>query len=653
MSQLSKRNALSLRREWRLFDQDRGTPEAYLKLCNRMIEVGEFLLAHDVARAALERHKNHKELSQRGAHALCKAGSPKLATQLLEELVASGGRDVETQSLLASAYKDLCEYSTSEESKFRYADLAIARYEEAYNAQVQKSSGKVEDLEKQYYPCINVAFMHFMFHHFDDANVYAKKAREICLELRQKGKDSYWIEATEAEASLILGQVEAATESYEAAFKREDAQPSSIASTRKQALQIAAMFDDKSIRKKMEKAFPLLGIVACSGHVIDNPGRSKRFPPEAESEAKEKIEEALEKLGARCGYSSAACGTDILFLEAMAERGGETHVFLPFAKEEFIETSVRRAGGNWVSRFERVLDHATSVHYVTNEGYYGDDSLFTFCNQVMLGFAAMRGRGLDEDPNLLVIWDGEPGATGGTGELVEAWREEFNEPEIIDSKDILAHLKEPEPVRVHSGETRPNFRPSFGESSHSVRSIKTMLFADVQAFSRVVEDKTGSFVESFHGGISNLMGKLSQPPVFVNTWGDSFFAVFDSTEDALKLALDIRDYFNKGSWKELLVEGEMEVRISMHAGPVYEEFDPILKKRNFFGRHVNQAARIEPIVLPGSVFVSETVAALISFGYEKYDFEYAGNLELAKDFGSYPIYMLQRKGYSEEGEEEE
>ena len=45
---------------------------------------------------------------------------------------------------------------------------------------------------------------------------------------------------------------------------------------------------------------------------------------------------------------------------------------------------------------------------------------------------------------------------------------------------------------------------------------------------------------------------------------------------------------------------------------------------------MNQAARIEPIVLPGSVFVSETVAALISFGYEEYDFEYAGNIDLAK-----------------------
>ena len=67
MSQLSKRNALSLRREWRLFDQDRGTPEAYLKLCNRMIEVGEFLLAHDVTRAGLKHHKANKELKSAGS----------------------------------------------------------------------------------------------------------------------------------------------------------------------------------------------------------------------------------------------------------------------------------------------------------------------------------------------------------------------------------------------------------------------------------------------------------------------------------------------------------------------------------------------------------------------------------------------------------
>ena len=172
-----------------------------------------------------------------------------------------------------------------------------------------------------------------------------------------------------------------------------------------------------------------------------------------------------------------------------------------------------------------------------------------------------------------------------------------------------------------------------------------MLFADVEAFTKVDEDKTTQFVEVFHGNVSRMMDELGCKPAFLNSWGDSFFGVFDDLNDALKLSMAIRDFFANGRWDELASDGRLDVRISMHAGPVYEEFDPILKKRNFFGRHVNQAARIEPIVLPGSVFVSETVAALISYRYQEFDFEYAGNLELAKDFGAYPVYILQRKGY--------
>ena len=76
MSQLATRNVVSLRREWRLFDKDNAPAEHFLSLLERMISVGEFLLAHDVARIGLLNHKNHKELSQRAAHALCKAGSP-------------------------------------------------------------------------------------------------------------------------------------------------------------------------------------------------------------------------------------------------------------------------------------------------------------------------------------------------------------------------------------------------------------------------------------------------------------------------------------------------------------------------------------------------------------------------------------------------
>ena len=143
-------------------------------------------------------------------------------------------------------------------------------------------------MEKQYYPCINVAFMHYVFHNEEKAQEYAKAAREICRKIRAKGAGSYWVQATEAEASLILGQVDAALEAYAKAVGMEDAQPAHVASTRKQALQIASLFEESDVKEKLERAFPLLGIVACSGHVIDNPGRERRFPPEAEMVAKEK-----------------------------------------------------------------------------------------------------------------------------------------------------------------------------------------------------------------------------------------------------------------------------------------------------------------------------------------------------------------------------
>ena len=68
-----------------------------------------------------------------------------------------------------------------------------------------------------------------------------------------------------------------------------DVKPSWIASTRKQALQIASAYDEEEIRQKIQNAFPTLGIVAFSGHVLDRPGSIPRFPPEAEEIAKTKM----------------------------------------------------------------------------------------------------------------------------------------------------------------------------------------------------------------------------------------------------------------------------------------------------------------------------------------------------------------------------
>ena len=642
-----KRNVVSLRREWRLFDKDNSSADVFLALVERMIDVGEFLLAHDVAKAGLKIPKNHKILSQKAAHALVQSrfstiGYPSSGRSWFHLGLEMWKHKVSLPVPTKIFVKTL---QTPQKNNIM-PTLPLPVMSRVISVMIPSWPVTEKSADNLYYPCINVAFMHFVCMNYEKAREYAETARKLCQEIIDSGKSNYWVQATIAEAYLLLGELEYSLEAYKRAVQLEDAKPSYIASTRKQALQISSLYEEESIRSHIVDAFPTLGIVACSGHLIDNPGKRRRFPQEAEEIVRRKIDEKLDKLQATCGYSSAGCGTDLIFLEAMQERGGETHIFLPFAKDKFIQTSVHRAGTDWTSRFEKALDYATSVHYVTNEGYYGDDTLFSFCNDVMLGFAAMRGRGLNEDPNLLLFWDGNPGETGGTGEIANSWRSTFNEPEVINANEVLELL---DGVTVEpplpTGDTKPIFMQSFGESVAAMRSVKTMLFADVEAFTKVDEDKTTQFVEVFHGNVSRMMDELNCKPAFLNSWGDSFFAVFDDLNDALKLSMAIRDFFANGRWDDLASDGKLDVRISMHAGPVYEEFDPILKKRNFFGRHVNQAARIEPIVLPGSVFVSESVAALISYRYQEFDFEYAGNLELAKDFGAYPVYILQRKGY--------
>ena len=541
MSQLATRNVVSLRREWRLFDKDNAPAEHFLSLLERMVSVGEFLLAHDVARIGLLNHKNHKELSQRAAHALCKAGSPYHATQVLEELVASGISDVETQSLLASAYKDLCENTEDPQKKQEYADLAIARYEKGYFQQGQPEHGHNDD--NLYYPCINVAFMHFVCRSFDKAREYAESAQKLCRELREKGKSNYWVEATIAEAYLLLGRIDEAIHAYADAVELSDANPSYIASTRKQALQISSLYEDPSIRERIILAFPTLGIVACSGHLIDSPGKTAGFLRRLKPLSGLKLKKIWIFWELPVVTVLRLVGPILSFLKRW-HRGGETHVFLPFAKDKFIQSSVRREGTDWEARFEKVLDQATSVHYVTSEGYYGDDSLFSFCNDVMLGFAAMRARGLDEEPNLLLFWDGNSGQTGGTGEVAESWRNTFNEPVVISADEVLYmldQLDEPS-IPLATGNTRPIFNPSFGESHKAMRSVKTMIFADVGKFSKVNEENTTHFVEVFHGSIAKMIQDLGCTPEFINSWGDSFFAVFNDVGKALDLAMAMRDF---------------------------------------------------------------------------------------------------------------
>ena len=76
--------------------------------------------------------------------------------------------------------------------------------------------------------------------------------------------------------------------------------------------------------------------------------------------------------------------------------------------------------------------------------------------------------------------------------------------------------------------------------------------------------------------------------------------------------------------------------------PAYAQ-EPVLNRINFFGSHVNQAARIEPITSPGNVYASEQFAGLmLADSRNRLDCKYVGVIVLPKEFGSYPIYHVKR-----------
>ena len=353
------------------------------------------------------------------------------------------------------------------------------------------------------------------------------------------------------------------------------------------------------------------------------------------------IREALDRYGAEIGYASAACGADIIFLEEMLAHGAQIHIALPFRREDFVKTSIEFAGPDWVERFERVISSATAVTHATTEGYLGDDILFQYTGDLVNGMALLRAEQLAIDPLMLAVLDPDaPVKSGGTADNLSRWRRLGKPAEIIDLAQIQ---REAVIANGDPADDGPVDISTAAAAPQSARAIRTMLFADVVGFSKLREEAAPSFFVEFLGQIAEVI-KVSDPrPVACNTWGDGLFIVFDAVAAAADFALRLRDMVVENDWTRAGLPSDTNIRIAVHAGPVYRAYDPIIERDNYFGAHVNRAARIEPVTTPGSVFVSEQTACLLAAqGSRGFACDYLGVMDFAKQYGSGALYRLRR-----------
>jgi class 3 adenylate cyclase len=170
--------------------------------------------------------------------------------------------------------------------------------------------------------------------------------------------------------------------------------------------------------------------------------------------------------------------------------------------------------------------------------------------------------------------------------------------------------------------------------------IYSMLFADIVGFSKLPDPVYPGFMKAFLEGAKEVLKHPGHPALVSNTWGDAIFAVFATPAEAARAALALQA--KAGS---ICLPGPertcLQLRIGLHTGPVHEGHDPFTEGPSYMGKHINMAARIEPIAREGHIFVSGEFAAIAALEPgDEFLFDYIGQKPLPKDAGVIPVFRL-------------
>lgn len=164
-------------------------------------------------------------------------------------------------------------------------------------------------------------------------------------------------------------------------------------------------------------------IVALAGRRVDAPGTNeKRFSPENADRVKQQIRDFLKAENAEALVCAAACGADILALEAAGELGIRRRVVLPYDKVTFKQSSVIDRPGDWGERYDRILAEVQSRDDLVIDDYDQDEESYFAANHDILDQAEELAEETGQQVAALVVWNGESrGEEDVTGHfLVEA-----------------------------------------------------------------------------------------------------------------------------------------------------------------------------------------------------------------------------------------
>jgi class 3 adenylate cyclase/tetratricopeptide (TPR) repeat protein len=645
--------------------KERSSLKEFESNAKQALKNGASLLAYDLANIGLGDYPDSLELRRTKGLALARSGATLEAKQLARELYDEGYEDEETLGLLARTLKDQWQLSTDSVQKAESLQEAAALYELAFRREL-----KSRRRNAGYWTGINAATLAVASGDLAKAITLAEGVRRQCLRLLNRSsrdENHYWILATIGEANLILRQLPDAAEMYgkaaELAYKTRSF--GDLCSTYRNArllLELLRLNEDD--RKLILSGFRRPRVVLFAGHMIDRDRPEPRFPEELEGVVRNALREKLKGYGGVVGYSSAACGSDILFLETVKKLGGSTYVVLPYERAAFAKESVEFAGMGWKQRFQKVLREADDVITVSPYQKLARDSVtYDYSNLVLTGLATVYAQHLECELQPLCVWNELAGdGPGGTAAIVRRWQSRNWKVDILNpaklspapktglAKPRRTRRARPASVVANSPGQRVLQQSKFLDQM----VVKALLFADMKGFSKLAEEQMPAFIEDFFGLVGRLIRRSEDAPVTTEDRGDGVFCVFNTSHQAARFALDLNECVAAAnSLKRLKLGEELKVRIGLHAGPVHEFLHPITGKLAYTGTHVSRAARIEPVAPPGHVWASREFAAMSMIEAQgaarpaDFTCAYVGLTVWHKDYGVEPTFHVRRRIGSE------
>ena len=135
-----------------------------------------------------------------------------------------------------------------------------------------------------------------------------------------------------------------------------------------------------------------------------------------------------------------------------------------------------------------------------------------------------------------------------------------------------------------------------------------VLFGDVKGYSSLTNQQLKTFAETILPLAAQVVQQFDT--IHVNTWGDGIVVATESVVDIAEIAVNLRDLFTGCNWDRYGLP-PLDIRLSVHHGEYHRGTDPFTSNGLLSGRTIILAARIEPITLPGRIWMTETAAIML------------------------------------------